>query len=117
MKYLRQLMIILAICFIGQVLETVCFVPIPGTVIGMILFFLALYTGIIKVEMIEDVCNLLLSHMSFLFIPAGVGIMVSFNMLKGKWIYFIIIVFVSTIIVWFVTIFLVIFLRKVFSHE
>lgn len=78
MKFLKQLMIILVTYFIGQVLQTLLHLPIPGSVIGLILLFLALQKGIIKVEMIEDVCDFLLSNMSFFFIPAGVGLITSF---------------------------------------
>lgn len=89
--------------------------PIPGTVLGLILLFLALSFGIVKIEMIEDICEVLISHMSFLFIPAGVGLMTSFNMLKGKVIAFSTIILISTFIVWIVTAYVVKFLRKVCS--
>lgn len=117
MKYLRQLMIILVTYFVGQVLQTLFHLPIPGSVIGLILLFFALYIRIIKVEMIEDVCEFLLSNMSFLFIPAGVGLMSSFGILKGKWIAFMIILIISTVLVWVVTAYVVKFLRKGNLHE
>jgi holin-like protein len=104
-------------CFLGQLLEKICLIPIPGVVIGLILLFLSLCAGIIKIEMVEDISNVLLSHMSFLFIPAGVGLMVSFNILKGKWVLFMFIVGISTIIVWIVTFYIVLLLRKVHLNE
>ncbi|MDP4146128.1 MAG: CidA/LrgA family protein [Bacillota bacterium] len=115
MKYLRQLMIILIVYFIGIALQLMFNLPIPGTVIGLILLFLALYFGIVKVEMIEDICEVLISHMSFLFIPAGVGLITSFGMLNGKIVPFIVIVIISTCVVWIVTAYVVTFLRKVCS--
>ena len=63
--------------------------------------------------MIEDICDVLISHMSFLFIPAGVGLMTSFDMLKGKVMPFTFIVIITTLIVWIVTAYVVKFLRKV----
>lgn len=89
--------------------------PIPGTVLGLILLFLALSFGIVKIEMIEDICDILVAHMSFLFIPAGVGLMTSFDMLKGKVAAFSVIILISTIVVWIVTAYVVKFLRKVCS--
>ena len=112
MKYLRQLMIILIPYIIGAILQLVFKLPIPGAVIGLILLFLGLQIGIVKVEMIEEVCEFILSNMSFFFIPAGVGLMTAFGVLKGKWIPFIIIVVVSTMLVWIVTAFVVKFLRR-----
>ncbi len=117
MKYLRQLMIILATYFAGQILQTLFHLPIPGAVIGLILLFLALQAGVIKVEMIEDVCEFLLSNMSFLFIPAGVGLMTSFEILKGKWLAFGVILVISTLLVWIVAAYIVKFFRKGNLHE
>ena len=115
MKYLQQLMIILGAYLLGVVIQTVFSLPIPGTVLGLIILFLGLYSGIIKVEMIEDMCEILISHMSFLFIPAGVGLITSFNLLRGKIIAFSLIILISTVIVWVVTAYVVKLLRKVCS--
>jgi holin-like protein len=117
MKYLRQIMIILIPYLIGTILQLTFKLPIPGAVIGLILLFLALQIGIVKVYMIEEVCEFLLSNMSFFFIPAGVGLMTAFGILKGKWIPFIIIVVISTCLVWIVTAFVVKFLRKGCQNE
>lgn len=108
-------MIILIAYFLGVFLQLVFNLPIPGTVLGLILLFLALYTGIIKIEMIEDICEVLISHMSFLFIPAGVGLMTSFGILNGKILSFSAIIFISTCVVWIVTAYVVKILRKVCS--
>ena len=117
MKYLRQLMIILIPYLIGTILQLTLNLPIPGAVIGLILLFLGLQIGIVKVEMIEELCEFLLSNMSFFFIPAGVGLMKAFGVLKGKWIPFTVIIVISTCLVWSVTAFVVKFLRKGCQHE
>ena len=113
LKYLKQLMIILIAYFLGMLVQMFFNLPIPGTVLGLIFLFLALSFGIVKTEMIEDICEVLISHMSFLFVPAGVGLMTSFDMLKGKVMAFSIIIVISTIVVWIVTVYVVKFLRKV----
>lgn len=115
MKYLQQLMIILVAYILGVILQSALSLPIPGTVLGLIILFLGLYSGIIKVEMIEDMCEILISHMSFLFIPAGVGLITSFSLINGKIIVFSLIILISTVIVWVVTAYVVKFLRKVCS--
>lgn len=53
--------------------------------------------------------------MSFLFIPAGVGLITSFKFLQGKIMAFSAIIIISTVIVWVVTAYVVKFLRKVCS--
>jgi holin-like protein len=112
MKYLKQFMIILIAYFIGEALHSIFRLPVPGSVLGLILLFAALCAGIVKVEMIEDVCEFLLSNMSFLFIPAGVGLMVSFDVLKGKWAAFLTVIIVSTVLVWIVAAYTVKLLRR-----
>jgi len=62
--------------------------------------------------MIEELCEFLLSNMSFFFIPAGVGLMTAFGVLRGNWILFIIIVVFFTCLVWRVTALVVKNLRK-----
>ncbi|MGN0144568.1 MAG: CidA/LrgA family protein [Clostridium sp.] len=117
MKYLQQLMIILGAYILGVIVQVTFRLPIPGTVLGLILLFAGLYTGLIKVEMIEDICEVLTAHMSFLFIPAGVGLLTSFHLLKGNIIAFSIIIIISTIVVWVVTAYVVKFLRKGGKNE
>lgn len=108
-------MIILIVYFLGMIVQLTFNLPIPGTVIGLIFLFLALYFKIVKIEMIEDICNILISHMPFLFIPAGVGLLTSFGILSGKVFPFVITIVISTCVVWIVTAYVVTTLRKVCS--
>ncbi|AGF59382.1 MULTISPECIES: CidA/LrgA family protein [Clostridium] len=116
MKYLKQLMIILMAYFLGVILQSVFNLPIPGTVIGLIILFLGLSFGIVKMEMIEDICDVLISHMSFLFVPAGVGLITSLDILKSNAISFSVIILISTVVVWVVTAYVVKMLRRVVSR-
>lgn len=99
LKYLRQLAVILFACFIGEILHAYLKLPIPGNVLGMLFLLFCLCTGIIKLEMVEEVSNFLLDHLAFFFLPAGVGLMTCFVILKGNWTAFISIIFISTIVV------------------
>jgi holin-like protein len=49
--------------------------PIPGGVLGLILFFLALQFRLIKLKWVERAAGLLLRHMVLLFVPLTVGLM------------------------------------------
>jgi len=99
MKLLRQFTIILVICFLGEVINKLFKIPIPGNVIGMILLLLSLMCGIIKLEHIEKVSEFLLSHLSFFFVPVGVGIISCLNVMKGEWLPILAIIVMSTIVV------------------
>jgi holin-like protein len=112
LKYFRQLAIILLAFFLGEMLSLILPLPIPGNVLGMVLLFIGLLNGIVKVHMIEDVGNFLLSHLSFFFVPAGVGLIVSYKLLRGYFFAVFTICIVSTIIVLLVTGFTVKVLRR-----
>ncbi|MDO4205426.1 MAG: CidA/LrgA family protein, partial [Streptococcus gallolyticus] len=57
-------------------------VPVPGSIIGLVLLFLALEFKIIRLRHIDIVGNFLLNNMTILFLPAAVGIMEKFNDIK-----------------------------------
>lgn len=49
--------------------------PIPGGVLGLILFYLALASGLVKLKWVERAAGLMLRHMVLLFVPLTVGLM------------------------------------------
>lgn len=78
-------------------------VAVPGSVIGMVLLFLALHFKWINMEQVDEVGTWLTDNMAILFIPPGVGLMTNFDILGGVWWQLLIIVFVSTAaMLWFV---------------
>jgi len=103
MKLLRQCLLIFGICLLGEILNRVIRISIPGNVIGMLILFACLSTGIIKLEMIDDISKFLLDHLPFFFVPAGVGLIANQDILKSNLIGFLTISIVSTIIVMIVT--------------
>lgn len=103
MKYIKELMIILIFSFIGDVLNHVIPLPIPASIYGMILLFIALSTKIIKLEQVETTAEFLLSIMLIFFVPASVGIMDTFFAYKSSMLPIIIIVIISTVIVMITT--------------
>ncbi|MEG0474928.1 MAG: CidA/LrgA family protein [Carnobacterium sp.] len=85
MKIYRQLFIILCFSFIGEMVSKGFDLPVPGSVIGMVLLFLALQFKLLDVKSVEKAGNFLLSNLSLLFVPASVGIMVYFPLIKENW--------------------------------
>ena len=82
MKYLKQFLIILAISLLGEVLKELLPLPIPASIYGMVFLFILLLTGVIKLEQVKDAGKFLIEIMPVMFIPAGVGLMSSWNVLK-----------------------------------
>mgnify|MGYP004668022401 FL=1 len=77
--------------------------PIPGSIYGMILLFILLCTGLVKLHQIREVGNFLIDIMPMLFIPSAVGIMAQFEQLKSIWIEVIVVTIITTVIVMTVT--------------
>lgn len=99
MKYIKQFGIILLISFIGEVLRYYIPLKIPASIYGLVLLFLALELRIIKVESVRETSRFLIEIMPLMFVPAGVGLLSSWGVLKPVCIPIIVIVIVSTIIV------------------
>ena len=57
---------------------------IPGSVIGMVLFFVALCLKIVRAEDVRGVCKFLLGNMALFFVPVGVGVMASAEIIGGQ---------------------------------
>lgn len=82
LKYLKQFLIILFISLIGEILKEVLPLPVPASIYGMIILFAGLATGIIKLEAVRETGKFLIEIMPVMFIPAGVGLMSSWGVLK-----------------------------------
>ncbi len=72
-------------------------IPIPGPVAGMLLLFLALLVRGTIPQRLRSTSQRLLEHLSLLFVPAGVGVMVHFGRLSGEIVAIAVALFVSTL--------------------
>ena len=99
MKYVQQFSIILLISVIGEILKTFLPLPVPASVYGLVIMLVALLTGILKLDQVKGAADFLVEIMPVMFIPAGVGLMGSWNVLKPLLIPVGIITFVSFVAV------------------
>ena len=99
MKYLFQFLIIVAISFLGELLHYFIALPIPASIYGIILLFVALQMGWIKVRQIREVSTWLIAIMPALFIPSAVGLVKSWDILSQSLVKYSVITFVSTLVV------------------
>ena len=82
MKYLKQFLIILVISYAGELLKYVLPLQIPASIYGMVILLVGLLTGWIALDAVKDVGKFLIEIMPVMFIPAGVGLMSSWGILK-----------------------------------
>ncbi len=81
---------------IGEVLVQMLAMPVPGPVIGMLLLFLSLWGRGGLPEPLRDTANGILQHLSLLFVPAGVGVMVHYSRVSGEWLPILVALLAST---------------------
>lgn len=79
------LAILLGFNLLGLVLKNMLNVPLPANVIGLILFTVALFLKIVKLEWVEDSAQFLLRHMMLFFAPIIVGTLVFFPLIGQQW--------------------------------
>lgn len=100
---LKGMTILLLFQFGGELFSYFLRLPIPGNVIGFVLLLLALLAGIVKLSQVREAAYLLLDNLALFFIPAGVGMMQYFGLIRQQWLPITVGIFVSTILVLLVT--------------
>lgn len=73
-RYLAQFVTIFIIFLLGNWLAEWFKIPVPGSIMGMLLLLFALMTGIIKLSWVEDIAQIHIKHITLLFIPLTVGV-------------------------------------------
>lgn len=89
-------LILLLFQFAGELIVITLAMPVPGPVVGMVLLLTGL---IIKGEVPQSLrisAEALLKHLALLFVPAGVGLMTHFSLLKADWLAILIALIIST---------------------
>jgi holin-like protein len=99
MILIKQIAIFLGLWLLGELISYYCHLPLPGSIIGMLLLVISLELKLIKTKDVKDVANFLLNNMAMFFIPAGVGLMCHYKLLKQEWLPISIAIVVSAILV------------------
>lgn len=99
MKYLLQFLVIIAFSFLGELLHYCLPLPIPASIYGIVLLFVALELKWVKVKDIRETSSFLIAVMPVMFIPAAVGLIDSYKSIGNSWIAYIVVTVLSTFIV------------------
>jgi holin-like protein len=100
---LQGMVLLLVFQLAGEGISTLFALPIPGNVIGMALMLVALSAGWVKLEWLQEAADLLLSYMALFFVPAGVGVMLYFDLIGREWLPIVAGTLISTFVVMAVT--------------
>lgn len=102
-RMIKQFTIIVSILTISYVIEVGLGLPIPASIIGMLLLLVLLLTKTIKLEQVEKVSDLLQGEITLFILPLAIGIMDMVDLFEGKFLITVLIVIISTIISIFAT--------------
>ncbi len=103
MQLINGITLLLIYQLAGEVSVRLLGLPVPGPVMGMVMLFLTLMIRGRLVKAVEPASSALLSHLSLLFVPAGVGLIVHFSRLGNEWLPIGVTLLLSTIITMAVT--------------
>lgn len=70
----------------------------PASVIGLVLLFILLCTGVVKLGQVEGVGTALTNNISFLFVPAGISVINSLPILSQHPILILLLIIISTLL-------------------
>jgi holin-like protein len=77
--------VLLVFQLVGEILARAAGWPVPGPVVGMALLLFALQVRFPETDGLRTVSSGLLAHLSILFVPAGVGVMLHAPRLAAEW--------------------------------
>lgn len=100
---LKYLTLILCCQLAGELAAKALQIAVPGPVIGMVLLLCFLLVRGSVPEDLSRTADGLLSHLSLLFVPAGVGVMLHFNLLEDDWLPIGVALIISTVLTIIVT--------------
>lgn len=98
-----QFGIILLFLSLGELIVWATHVPVPSSIIGMLLLTASLKAGLVKPHQVERLSDFLVHNLGFFFVPAGVGLMNCLGLLADQWVPITIAAVGSTIVIIAVT--------------
>lgn len=98
MAFLNGITLLLVYQLVGEITVRLLGLAIPGPVLGMVMLFLTLLIRGQTPAFVDSTASALLSHLSLLFVPAGVGMMVHFGRIADEWLPITLALLLSTVI-------------------
>lgn len=103
MRYLQEAVLIAAITFAAELIKFFVPLPVPASIYGLILLFILLKSGALKLEQIETVGGLLLELMPLLLVPASVSFLTVLDTIQAMLLPVLIMGLIGTMVVMAVT--------------
>lgn len=101
--FLQQAFVFAFIMLLANLIVGILPFPMPASVMGLILLFIALCLKIVKLEQVESLGNSLTGLISFLFVPSGISVMNSLGIMGQYGVQIVLIIIIATIILLAIT--------------
>ena len=82
---IQGFLIILGCPLIGELIVVLLGLPLPGPVLGLVFLLIGLLLIGRIPDSVRNVSSGLLTNLSLLFVPAGVGLVLHFDLLAKEW--------------------------------
>ena len=103
MNSMGELARIFGICLVGEGVAALLPVTFPASVISMVLLMVLLLTGVVKDRHIQTASHFLVANMAFFFLPSFVGLLEHIELLKSQLVPLLLIIVLTTPVVYLVT--------------
>ena len=103
MNIMGELALIFGICLVGEGVAALLPVAFPASVISMVLLMVLLLTGVVKDRHIQTASHFLVANMAFFFLPSFVGLLEHIELLKSQLVHLLLIIVLTTPVVYLVT--------------
>lgn len=94
-----QLAVIFCFLALGEFIVWLTAVPVPSSIIGMLLLTAALSSGVLDIRRVDRAADFLVKNLGFFFVPAGVGLINCFGLISSQWVPIVFASVISTFIV------------------
>lgn len=98
MSIVKQIFVVFGVCLVGGALSALSPLPVPGSILAMLLLLALLGTGLLKEKSVRELGGFLQKHMVFFFIPAGVSLVADLELLRQSLVPFLVIGAASTFV-------------------
>lgn len=97
-SFLQQAFIFAIIMLISNGIAYISPIPLPASVIGMVILFIALCTNLVELNQVEALSNDLSSIIAFLFVPSGISLINSLDLMQHYAFQIVFVILVATVV-------------------
>lgn len=112
-----QIAVIFFYLALGELVVWLTAVPVPSSIIGMMLLAASLSAGWLDMRRVDRAAEFLVRNLGFFFVPAGVGLVNCFDIIAAEWLPIVATLVISTFAVIASTGWTHQLVRRIFSHH